>query len=417
MTSLANSPFSSLTLFAMALFSAGCIGSVGPREEETCNDNRDWVIPTVDAGAVTDSGSVADSGFIFTAATEVAAGANHTCAIQNYRLMCWGDNSRGQLGNASTTNSDSPVGVTGMDHDVTAVAAGNAYTCAIQSGALKCWGNNTYGRLGVGPGTMSSPIPLQVVGMTSGLTTVSANNWHTCAIQNGSLKCWGYNADSEIGDGTVSPSNIPVQTIGMTADVAAVSVGGNHSCAIKSGALTCWGDDQAFQLGYGPFGMPTPTPVIAMDAGVTAIAAGQFHTCAIQNGAAKCWGNNGYYQVGNGGAAIPYGSWGPVQVVGMTSNVTTIASGMSHACAIQTGALKCWGLDDSGQLGIGGSTASSSPAQVIGLNQAVTKVSTSSGHTCAIQNGTVKCWGLNTSGQLGDGTHVNSNTPVTCIIR
>ena len=150
---------------------------------------------------------------------------------------------------------------------------------------------------------------------------------------------------------------------------------------------------------------------------VTKISAGNAHTCAILSGnILKCWGANQNGQIGDGtttNSAIP------VSVgISNVSNVDASSSGM-HTCALLTdGSLKCWGWNDSGQLGNGTTTNSSIPVFVTGITNAIS-VSAGELHTCAVlSGGSVKCWGSNTSGQLGDGSSLSqgvtpSYIPVT----
>jgi hypothetical protein len=57
-------------------------------------------------------------------------------------LKCWGANGSGQLGNASTIASAVPVDVVGLSSGVVAVAPGEYHTCAVtETGAVMCWGN------------------------------------------------------------------------------------------------------------------------------------------------------------------------------------------------------------------------------------------------------------------------------------
>ncbi|MBU6154809.1 MAG: putative Ig domain-containing protein, partial [Bdellovibrionales bacterium] len=222
--------------------------------------------------------------------TQIAAGGAHTCAIQNGAVLCWGDNSLGQLGDGTTTNSAIPVQVPGLDSNVTSLAAGAYHTCAIQNGALKCWGDNSSGQLGDGT-TTDRLTPVAVPGLDSNVTSLAAGYYHTCAIQNGALKCWGGNYAGQLGDGTTTNSAIPVQVPGLDSNVTSLAAGYFHTCAIQNGAVLCWGYNYSGQLGDGTTtDRLTPVAVPGLDSNVTSLAAGVYHTCAIQNGALKCWG-------------------------------------------------------------------------------------------------------------------------------
>ena len=355
-----------------------------------------------------------------TAASAIAAGRNHTCAILSSTgaARCWGNNSYGGLGDGSRTASNTPVQVSGLGSGVTAISAGDKYTCALHSGAAKCWGDNDIGKLGNGS-TTRSLIPVDVTGLGSGVTAISAGIfWHTCAIHNGAAKCWGRNHVGQLGDGSTDNSNLPVQVTGLTSGVTAVSAGSIHTCAVHNGAAKCWGYNFYGRLGDDSTDNSNlPVDVTGLHSGVTAISAGQFHTCALHNGAAKCWGRNRYGELGDGTETIDYddpdtpgdervdnGRLTPGQVTGLTSGVTAISAGWSYNCALHNGAAKCWGFDGEGQLGDGISiTGHNVPIQVSGLTSGGTAISAGWQHTCALHSGVAKCWGWNAIGQLGVG--------------
>src|SRR6266540_1013484 len=143
-------------------------------------------------GSTTNSATpVAVSGI--TTATVVSSGYFHTCAVlQDGTVRCWGDNTYGQLGDGttiippavrggpSTAHSATPVTVSGISTAVTVSAADGFHTCAVlQDGTVRCWGDNSTGQLGNGS-TTNSATPVTVSGISTAVA-VSIGVIHTCA--------------------------------------------------------------------------------------------------------------------------------------------------------------------------------------------------------------------------------------------
>ena len=116
------------------------------------------------------------------------------------------------------------------------------------------------------------------------------------------------------------------------------------------------------------------------------------------------------YQLGDGTTSSSYDT--TVTVLDITT-AKSIDVGSSHSCAVLTdGKVKCWGENDSGQLGDGTNTDRSTPVEVSGITSA-TSVVLGDDHSCAVlTDETVKCWGDNSAGELGDGTKTDRATPV-----
>jgi alpha-tubulin suppressor-like RCC1 family protein len=138
-----------------------------------------------------------------------------------------------------------------------------------------------------------------------------------------------------------------------------------------------------------------------LDAGVTSLSAGSSHACAIKTGNLYCWGLNANGQLGTGDAT---NRLAPVQITSIGA-VTEVSAGLNFTCAIVTGgAVKCWGLGTSGQLGNATVASSLIPVAVSGADAGAVAISAGSTHACALIGDGVKCWGANASGQLGDGS-------------
>lgn len=355
---------------------------------------------------------------VSTQAAVLAAGDYHSCMITTAGgVKCWGDNGYGQLGNGTTTDSTTPVDVSGLTSGVTSVAAATNQTCALTTaGGVKCWGWNSYGELGDNTTTQRST-PVDVSGLTSGVAAITVGSHHACALTTtGGVKCWGYNTWGQLGDDTSTERHTPVDVSGLTSGIAAIAAGDSHTCAVTTtGGVKCWGRN-----GYGQLGDNTTTArstavaVSGLTSGVSAIGAGYSHSCALTTaGGVKCWGDNGRGQLGDN-TTTSHST--PVDVSGLTSGVSAIAvADASFNCALTTaGGVKCWGRNDYGQLGDNSTTERHTPADVSGLTSGAAGIAAGGYHACAkTTTGSVKCWGRNSDGQLGDATTTQRLTPVT----
>ncbi|MBJ7354575.1 MAG: hypothetical protein JHC98_07085 [Thermoleophilaceae bacterium] len=332
-----------------------------------------------------------------TGATAVAAGKRQGCAIAGGALRCWGDSDNWEIGAANYPKwRNVPMPISGP---VTDVSASTANTCAIGAGAVSCWGANDSKQLG-NISFMPGAAPVTPPGMGANASSVSTSTWNTCAIISAQARCWGYRGEGGLGDGTYSSATSPQPVPSITSGATDVATGaGGGTCVVQSGGVKCWGSAQPGD-GSNEFAW-SPVAVGALGGTPVAIAVGGQHACALVSNAVKCWGKNEYGQIGDGSVADRLT---PTATHVLTSGVTQIATNLSHSCAIASGGAKCWGRNDVGQIGDGTSgTDRTEPVDVTGLTTNVTSVAVGIGHSCAVQSGAVKCWGDNTFGQLGVG--------------
>ena len=344
-------------------------------------------------------------------------GYARSCAITDAGgAVCWGNNQKGQLGDGTVTARNLPTPVSGLSSGVIALAAGGFHTCALTSGgAVKCWGANESGQLGNGT-TDEHHTPVAVTGLSSGVVAITAGGQHTCALTSGGgMKCWGSNSGGRLGDGTTTNITLPDDVSGLTSGVASISANGWYSCAVTTGGgAKCWGLNEAGELGDGTTTeRHLPTDVSGLTSGVALVSASTSHACAVTTGGAvKCWGYNASGQVGDGTYEERHA---PVAVSGMSSGIEDVSAGVEHTCALTTGgAVKCWGNNGSGELGVGiDPITSPTPLSVTGLDSGVSAISAGYSHTLALlDDGSVWAWGNGLEGQLGNGSNpFNAFTP------
>jgi alpha-tubulin suppressor-like RCC1 family protein len=376
----------------------------------------------------------------------IVTGFSHSCALTTGgQAYCWGDNSRGQLGNGTTVASATPVLVSGGLSFVS-LTAGSVHSCGLTSaGAAYCWGSGGLGELGSG-GTSDVNVPTPVSGSVS-LVTLSAGRTHTCGLTaKGEVWCWGAGATNggQLGTGTISSSTVPVRgAVGFV--FRRLDAGNLHTCGVTvAGVAYCWGWAQAGRLGAGPAGLSnSPSPLsfasseqfadivgsaaatcgLAVDGGIfcndingelvrvadrgafQALAPAEgnaAHNCAIDGERRlRCWGNSGAGQIRS---VLDGVVTAPVSTYFNDTPVAAASTGGDQTCTLSdAGAASCWGANQYGQLGDGSTTVVSAPTQVTGV-PVFTSLAAGISHTCGLTSaGVAHCWGNGRYGQLGDG--------------
>lgn len=257
-----------------------------------------------------------------------------------------------------------------------------------------------------------------------GIVRINAGASNTCALLASSqARCWGFNEDGELGDGTTKERLRPRVVVsssgsGPLTGIRSVAVGGVHSCfVLKTDRAKCTGLNAFGSLGDGTT-TPRSRPVTVRDAagtsalrGIVSIAAGYVHTCAVlRSGKARCWGTNTSGQLGDRSTNERHL---PVLVRrsdgSALTGIVSMAAGTDHTCALlRSGKVACWGAK--AYLGDGSLDDRPFARSVLDRTgneplSGVTAIEAGESSTCArLSSGRLVCWGVNSSGQLGDGT-------------
>jgi alpha-tubulin suppressor-like RCC1 family protein len=297
-----------------------------------------------------------------------------------------------------------PAGASAQTEEL--ALGGESGCVAVSTGGLNCWGRHPAGfYIKGGPflPALGDELPTPVDIIDGNVTDIAISREQKCAIADGGAFCWGEYAGAPHPNGVRDGTVIPVPVPGFESGVQDISIGGQGGvCFVKSGAVSCWA------------GGAWPEPLI--DSGATSISSSGYDlTCAVVSGQAICWGL-GANRAGRDGAADESFSAGVS--AGLSAGVESVSVGYDSTCAIVNGGVRCWGKNDQGQLGDGTTTdtTGAESRQVSGLTSGVTAISVGNKVACAVVSGAAKCWGSNNGGLYGDGsldTDYESGLPST----
>lgn len=373
---------------------------------------------------------------------QIAVGTQsaHTCAIAtNNNAYCWGWNGSGQLGDSTNVNKKVPtlVSTSGVlsGKTIKYITGGGDFTCALASdNNVYCWGENSMGQLGNNSTTDSLvPVQIDMSGALSGMTILAVDSGysHSCVIaSDNNAYCWGQGTSGQLGHALSTDSLVPVAVskTGLFSDktIKSVSAGTSSTCAIASNNNAyCWGAGGWGQLGNNAVANSN-VPVAVYTSGVfsgktvLSIKVGRFNACAIaSDNLAYCWGADNYSQIGDSSTTnkrVPTA----VSTAGVLSGktISSISTGDYHSCAVASDSqIYCWGFNDYSSLGTGGTAQAWVPVSIniSGVLSGKTIKSVDEGylHGCAIaSDNQIYCWGYNAFGQLGNNSTTDSMVPV-----
>jgi alpha-tubulin suppressor-like RCC1 family protein len=372
--------------------------------------------------------------------------------ISDGTVRCWGFGGAGRLGYGNQNNigdNEEPVtaGTVDVGGFVTQISVGYQHVCArLAGGAVRCWGTAAYGRLGYGNeinvGDDETPASVGDVPLGGSAQKVVTGDGFSCALlENGAVRCWGRNREGQLGYGNTTyigdneyPSTAGTVNVGA-GTIVDITAGSEHACVLMSdGAVRCWGLGSYGQLGYGNTStigdneFPSTAGDVSLGGKAIAISAGTYTTCAVlDTGAVRCWGEGTVGQLGYGNTNLIGDDELPSTTMSLLfeAPATAVSTGGVHTCVrLTTGALRCWGYNKDGELGLANTTSIgdnesplSIPSVPLSPGETVVKFCTQ-GHfvatldrfaaTCVLLgNGAVRCWGSGFYGQLGLG---NTNT-------
>ncbi|MDZ4405030.1 LamG-like jellyroll fold domain-containing protein [Prosthecobacter sp.] len=382
---------------------------------------------------------------------------------KNRRLVAWGYNNSGQLGDNSIASRNSPVLVNNTGgtsalagKDIVSITTGGSHSLALcTDGTVLAWGHNGAGQLGDNTTAPSQRVPV-VVNAASGVSALfgkrvvalaAGTQFSAALCADGTVATWGRNDFGQLGNGTSgggTATKVPgaVSTAsGQSAlfgkRVAQISLGFEYCLALTTdGTLVSWGSNTYGSLGDGsqthrylPVLIDTGSGTSALfGKTVKSVAAGETHSLALcTDGVLTSWGNYGSGMLGDNSDNIFRTS--PVLVnrdQGLSAlynkSVAMMAGGSSHTVALCTdGTMTAWGSNLATLVGATDSlvpafvNASTNGSALIG----VTPVSIYAGYRYSLAlctNGTIVSWGTNTEGQLGTGQPGNPTISVPVLV-
>lgn len=363
------------------------------------------------------------------------AGSESTCVIvDGGKVYCFGNARMGKLGygnrESSTDKNPSEMGAVNLSGPAQKVSVYRRNACALlESGDITCWGEHANGMLGlgnkvsehIGDDDVPSDYPnLNFNGVKFKDLKVGSN--HVCAQSiDDDLYCWGNASrmnllgrgeDIIIGDNEDAGDFGPVP---LGEKISSFDVGFIHTCVVtKASKVKCFGNANSLRLGFSTSSYETKVedmPYLELPEKIKYVSAGVAHSCALSiTNKAYCWGRNLYGALGLGKSEqnIPFVFAKDAQALPLDHLYKIVATGFITCALFDDGRSKCWGLNNTAQLGLQslenmGDDEELSEIPFMNIGGAVEDISSGTNHTCAqFDNGKLKCWGYNDAGSLGN---------------
>jgi alpha-tubulin suppressor-like RCC1 family protein len=262
---------------------------------------------------------------------------------------------------------------------VRAMTLGDQFACALGAdGHVQCAGKNHHGQLGDGT-TQDRAEAVTVLGL-SGVAEIATDGAQTCArLAGGTVKCWGFvgveerAADRALGPGHLAVDFLtgadfppqrygqrtlatsPEEVKGIDGVVRLVGVGPRLCAVRRDGTIACWGRMRH----------EGPRPAAAFEHAID-VAGDTRHACAIfADRRVGCTGENDRGELGRGTLGPEAAQPAPVSGI---AEAEQVACGLWFSCArLRDGGVRCWGSDQTGELGDGGPAQRETPVMIRGL--------------------------------------------------
>jgi alpha-tubulin suppressor-like RCC1 family protein len=357
------------------------------------------------------------------AAKSIAVGSSHALALySDGTVWSWGANSRGQLGDGTTTSRWHRAEVLNLANIIAVATHANTSAALRADGTVWTWGSNSYSALGNGTTVNQSEVPLQVLqNQSTPLTNVIAiasGYIHYLALKSdGTVWAWGADWAYQLGNSSGNNSAFALPVLmgdgSSLHDVVSIACGDDYNLALKSdGTVWSWGYNSYRQLGTGDsnWAQPVPASVTGLT-NVIAVAGGGYHSLALKSdGTVWSWGKNSQGCLGNGAATGTQAT--PAPVINL-DHIISIAAASGHSLALKSdGTVWSWGDNSVGQLGVGLTpTNSLSPVQTQNLSAIIAIAAAGSQNMALTINGSLFGWGTNGVGQLGNPPLTSETLP------